>query len=159
MKKMHYYKWSYVVFYTLLVVILLALSLFFGIGYGQVIDGHVYPLNTDVLLFVVYGMVILAILVFLGAIILRFIRLWIQNRKRTFRLFVAIFLLVTLLLVCRWLASSTPLMVGEKEYHSIFWLQMADTLLYSIYFLLFFSILCVGCSALGVCRRIHFKKS
>lgn len=158
MKASHFYKISYRIFYVLLALVLLVVALFFGVGYDNPVGDANRPLNTDLLLSLVYGMFALAVLVTMGAVVRQFVCVWQQNRRRAYRLFAGIGLFVLLMLVAYFCASSLPVWVGGKPYTSVVELKVADMLLYAIYVLLGMALLCVVLSVSGLFRRFHFKR-
>lgn len=155
----HYYKISYRILYVLLAITLITVALFFGVGYDNPVGELNYPLNTDLLLFVTYGMMGLAVLVSMVAVAVQFVHAWRQNRKRAYRLAFGVCAFVLLMLVAFLLGSSDPVMLGEgQQYTDVFWLKATDMFLYSIYFLLGLSVLCIVLALAGVFRRIKIPK-
>ena len=157
MKANHFYKVSYAVLYVLLALVLIVAALFFGLGYDNPVDDVNRPLNTDLLLGLIYGMFVLSVLVTMVAVAYRCVCVWKQNRKRAYRLFAGIGMFVLLLLIAFLCASSLPVQVGGEQYIDVLWLKMTDMLLYAIYTLLGLALLCVLLSVLGIFRHIHFK--
>ena len=158
MKARRFYKVSYAVLYVLLALVLVAVALFFGVGYDNPVGDYNLPLNTDVLLYVVYAMTVLAVGVALGAVALRFARVWRQTRRRAYRLVAGTGLFSLLLGVTLLCASSRPMLVNGEWFESVVWLRVTDMLLYAIYLLLVVAVLCAVLSVTGVFRRIHFKR-
>lgn len=155
----HFYKISYRILYVLLAITLITVALFFGVGYNNPVGELNYPLNTDLLLYVTYGMLVLAVLVSLVAVILQFVHAWRQNRKRAYRLASAVGAFVLLMVVALFLGSSDPITIGEgQRFTDAFWLKLTDMFLYSIYFLLGLSVICIVLALAGVFRRIQIPR-
>lgn len=158
MKASHFYKISYTILYVLLALILIVVALFFGLGYDNPIGEVNWPVNTDWLLGLVYGMLVMAVLVTAGAVAKQLVCVWKQNRKRAYRLFAGIGLFIMLMLVVFFCSSSLPMQVGGEAYTSVLWLKVADMLLYAIYVLLALALLLVILSVLGIWKHFHFKR-
>lgn len=159
MKASHFYKVSYSILYVLLGCIVVVSAMFFSMGYDNpTSDSYNQPMKTDILLYLIYGMLGLSLLTALSAIVFQFIHSWRQSRKRTYRLFIGICLFVALLLTCLLCASSKPLTVNGSLYAYAVWLKVTDMLLYAIYILLGLAVLCILLAIAGVFRHIHFKR-
>lgn len=158
MKKKRYYTYSYTLLYLLLIIIVCVAGLFYGVGYNNPIDKVNYPMNTDALLFLVYGMIGLSLAVTVWAIVNQFIHVWRQNRKRAYRLLWGITLFLVLILLALLCTSTEAVEIGGHLYNQVLWLRVTEMLLYTIYVLLFFSVLCVILSVTGFFRRIHIKR-
>ena len=159
MKTSHFYKVSYGILYALLGCIMVVTVLFFSVGYDNPANnGYNHPMGTDLLLYLVYGMLGLSLLTALGAVVFQFIHSWQQNRKRTYRLFAGIGLFIALLPGCLLCASSVPLTVNGVSFDHPVWLKVTDMLLYAIYFLLGLAVLCILLAIAGAFRHIHFKR-
>lgn len=157
MKAGHFYKISYIILYVLLALTLVVVALFFGFGYDNPVGDVNRPLNTDLLLGLIYAMSALAVLVAAAAVMHQSACVWRENRKRACRLFAGTGLFVLLMLAAYLSASSLPVQVGGKQYAVVLWLKVADTLLYAVYILLGTALLCVALSVSGVFRHFHLK--
>lgn len=147
-----FYKISHIVLYVLLGIILVSVALFYGIGYD-----NERPLCTDVLIVLVYGMLILSLLVTVIAVVFQFIHVWKLNKRRARRLLWGIVLFVALFGITYLLSSDEPVMIQGKAYDNLFWLRVADMLLYAVYFLLAIALLCIIGAVSNLFKRIHTK--
>lgn len=147
-----FYKISYTVLYVLLGIILISVSLFYGVGYN-----NEQPLYTNVLIMLVYGMFSLSLLVTAVAVIFQFVHTWRLNRRRAHRLLWGIVLFMTLFGITYLLSSDEPVVVQGKVYGNMFWLKVVDMLLYAVYFLLAIALLCIIGAVSNLFKHIHTK--
>ena len=138
------YKVSYYVFYVCIVLILVVLGMFFGVGYNETnAAGLVEPANTPALMYLMYGMFAVTVIATLIGAIAQFGGALKDNPKGAIKSLLGLILLVVLLIVTYNLGSSeTVVLGGGAEYSDTTMLKVTDMFLYSTYVL--FAIAAIG---------------
>lgn len=141
------YKVSYYVLYAMFALIVAVLGLFyFG---GQMETPIVYdmdnPANTDALLYLVYGLLGVAVVATVVAAVFQFGSALKDNPKGAFKSLLGLILLVLVLVVAWSMGSSEALTIpGYEGTDNVpFWLKLTDMFLYSIYFLMIVTVLAI----------------
>ena len=138
------YKVSYYVFYVCIALILVVLSMFFGVGYNETnAAGLVEPANTPALMYLMYGMFAVTVIATLIGAIAQFGGALKDNPKGAVKSLLGLILLVVLLIVTYNIGSSETVVLGDgSEYSDVTMLKVSDMLLYSTYVL--FGIAAIG---------------
>ena len=151
------YKVSYYALYAMIAVILIVLALFYLGGDAQGttalagVDPEMWqPANTDALLFLIYGLLGLAIAATLIAAIFQFGSALKDNPAKALRSLLGIILLVVVLIVAWSIGSGKPMVIpGYSGTDNVyFWLKLTDMFLYTIYFLLLITIVAIIASGI-----------
>ena len=141
------YRVSYYVLYALFLVIVAVLGIFYFDGFDRVVGEFNNPVNTDLLIYLIYGVLGVCVAVTLIAAVAQFGGALLDSPVKALESLIGLILLVVLLGVTWSMGSEQPIMTGDGLYTDPFWLQVSDMLLYSIYFLLGATILAIiGCS-------------
>ncbi|WP_291527776.1 hypothetical protein [Bacteroides sp. UBA939] len=139
------YKVSYYVLYLLIAAILVVLGLFYFGGNAK--DGAVLigvdpemwqPAQTDTLLYLMYGLLGLAVVAMVGGFILQFGSALKDNPVKALKSLVGVILLAIVMVVAWSMGSGEPMAIpGYSGTDNVeFWLKVTDMFLYTIYFLL-----------------------
>ncbi|MDO4163069.1 MAG: hypothetical protein Q4D56_01605 [Bacteroides sp.] len=144
------YKISYYVLYVLLAIILIVLALFYfgGTAQGDAVlmgvDPEMWqPAQTDTLLYLVYGLLGVAIVATVAAFVFQFGAALKDSPVKALKSLVGVILLIVVMVVAWSMGSETPLNIpGYDGTDNVpFWLKLTDMFLYTIYFLLAATIL------------------
>ena len=78
------YRISYYVLYGLFILIAIVMVLFYGVGYSTNTDsaGNIAPVNTDLLMFLMYAMLVVCFIAAVGGGIMQFISSFKDNSKK-----------------------------------------------------------------------------
>ena len=138
------YRISYYVLYGLFILIAIVMVLFYGVGYSTNTDsaGNIAPVNTDLLMFLMYAMLVVCFIAAVGGGIMQFISSFKDNSKKAMQSLGGFLLLIAVLAIAYALSSGEPLKTGEGLCTDTFSLKLSDTCLYSVYCLL--SVACLG---------------
>lgn len=139
------YKVSYYALYAMFALILVVLGLFYfgGNAVGEAVipgvDPEMWqPAQTDTLLFLVYGLLGLAVAATLVAAVFQFGSALRDNPKKALESLLGLLLLAVLLIATWSMGDDTPLNIpGYDGTDNVpFWLNLTDMFLYTIYILL-----------------------
>lgn len=139
------YKVSYYALYAMFALILVVLGLFYfgGDAVGEAVvpgvDPEMWqPAQTDTLLFLVYGLLGLAVAATLVAAVFQFGSALRDNPKKALESLLGLLLLAVLLIATWSMGDETPLNIpGYDGTDNVpFWLNLTDMFLYTIYTLL-----------------------
>ncbi|MEY8720397.1 hypothetical protein AALN73_04480 [Bacteroides stercorirosoris] len=139
------YKVSYYVLYVMFAAILVVLGLFYFGGDAQGdavlmgVDPEMWqPAQTDTLLYLVYGLLGLAIIATVAAFILQFGSALKDNPVKALKSLIGVILLIVVMFIAWSMGSGEPLVIqGYDGSDNVpFWLKITDMFLYSFYFLL-----------------------
>jgi len=139
------YKVSYYVLYVMFAAILVVLGLFYFGGDAQGdavlmgVDPEMWqPAQTDSLLYLVYGLLGLAVIATVAAFILQFGSALKDNPVKALKSLIGVILLVVVMFIAWSMGSGEPLVIqGYDGSDNVpFWLKITDMFLYSFYFLL-----------------------
>lgn len=151
------YKVSYYVLYVIFAIILVVLGLFFFGGSAQgaavmaSIDSEMWqPANTDVLLYLMYGLFVAAVVATIVAAIFQFGSALKDNPVSAIKSLIGLVLLILIMVVSWAMGSEESLrMPGYDGTENVpFWLKLTDMFLYSIYFLLGATVLAIILSSI-----------
>ncbi|MCD8262481.1 MAG: hypothetical protein LUD15_14210 [Bacteroides sp.] len=131
------YKLSYYVLYALFAVIVAVLALFYFVGFDRMVGEFNDPVNTDALLYLIYGILGVCIVVTIVAALVQFGTALEDSPKNAIKSLIGVIFLAIVLIVCWSIGSGEALALpGYDGTDNVpFWLKMADMFLYSIYFL------------------------
>jgi len=131
------YKVSYYVLYAIFAAIVVVLALFYfgGEMSTPLVAEMANPAYTEALLFLMYGLVGLAIVATVIAFIAQFISTLKDNPMRALKSLLGLILVVVLLVVTYSIGDPTPLNItGYDGTENVpFWLKLTDMFLYSLY--------------------------
>ena len=139
------YEVSYYVLYVMFAAILVVLGLFYFGGDAQGdavlmgVDPEMWqPAQTDTLLYLVYGLLGLAIIATVAAFILQFGSALKDNPVKALKSLIGVILLIVVMFIAWSMGSGEPLVIqGYDGSDNVpFWLKITDMFLYSFYFLL-----------------------
>lgn len=134
------YKLSYYVLYAMFAAILVVLGLFYmgGEMANPLVIEMQNPANTDTLLFLIYGLLGLAVVVTVIAFVYQFGTALKDNPMGAIKSLIGIILLVIVLVVTWSMGSGEKLVLqGYEGTDNVpFWLKLTDMFLFTIYFLL-----------------------
>lgn len=139
------YRVSYYVLYVLFAAILVVLGLFYFGGDAQGdavlmgVDPEMWqPAQTDSLLYLVYGLLGLAIIATVAAFILQFGSALKDNPVKALKSLIGVILLAVVMFIAWSMGSGEPLVIqGYDGSDNVpFWLKITDMFLYTFYFLL-----------------------
>ncbi|MBS6239746.1 MAG: hypothetical protein KH897_15595 [Bacteroides sp.] len=139
------YKVSYYVLYVMFAAILVVLGLFYFGGDAQGdavlmgVDPEMWqPAQTDSLLYLVYGLLGLAIIATVAAFILQFGSALKDNPVKALKSLIGVILLAVVMFIAWSMGSGEPLVIqGYDGSDNVpFWLKITDMFLYTFYFLL-----------------------
>ncbi len=139
------YRVSYYVLYVMFAAILVVLGLFYFGGNAQGdavlmgVDPEMWqPAQTDTLLYLVYGLLGLAIIATVAAFILQFGSALKDNPVKALKSLIGVILLVVVMFIAWSMGSGEPLVIqGYDGADNVpFWLKITDMFLYTFYFLL-----------------------
>lgn len=151
------YKISYYVLYVLFAAILAVLGIFFFGGDAQGdavlfgVDPEMWqPAYTDLLLYLMYGLLGLAIVAMVGGFIVQFGSALSDNPVKALKSLLGFILMVVVMVVAWSLGSDKTMDIpGYDGADNVpFWLKVTDMFLYSIYFLLGATILAMFFSSI-----------
>lgn len=141
------YKLSYYVLYAMFAVILVILGLFYmgGEMAAPMVSEMSNPANTDALLYLMYGLFIIAVVVTVIAFIYQFGTALKDNPKGAIKSLLGLVLIVVVLIVTWSMGSSEALVLpGYDGTENVpFWLKLTDMFLYTIYLLLVVTIVAI----------------
>ena len=146
------YKVSYYVLYVMFAAILVVLGLFYFGGDAQGdavlmgVDPEMWqPAQTDTLLYLVYGLLGLAIIATVAAFILQFGSALKDNPVKALKSLIGVILLIVVMFIAWSMGSGEPLVIqGYDGSDNVpFWLKITDMFLYSIYILLFVTVVAI----------------
>ena len=155
------YKVSYYVLYAMFAVILIVLGLFYFGGDAQGaelisgVDPEMWqPAQTNALLFLVYGLLGLAVAATLVAAIFQFVSAMKVSPANAIKSLLGLVLLIIVLVVAWAMGDGTPMNIqGYGGTDNVpFWLRLTDMFLYTIYTLLFVTIVAIIVS--GIKKRL-----
>lgn len=155
------YKVSYYVLYAMFAVILIVLGLFYFGGNAQGadlipgVDPEMWqPAQTNALLFLMYALLGTAIAATLVAAVFQFASALKDSPANAIRSLLGLVLLIVVLLVTWAVGDGTPMNIqGYDGADNVpFWLKLTDMFLYTIYILLFVTIVSIIVS--GIKRRL-----
>jgi len=144
------YKVSYYVLYVMFAAILVVLGLFYFGGDAQGnavlmgVDPEMWqPAQTDTLLYLVYGLLGLAIIATVAAFLLQFGSALKDNPVKALKSLIGVILLVIVMFIAWSMGSGEQLNIqGYDGSDNVpFWLKITDMFLYTFYFLLAATIL------------------
>ncbi len=139
------YKVSYYVLYAMFAAIVVVLGLFYfggdatGSAVVMGVDPDMWqPAHTDALLYLIYGLLGLAIAVTVIAAVIQFGMALKDNPVNALKSLLGLIALVAVLVIAWIMGSDQPLNIqGYEGTDNVpFWLKITDMLLYTIYFLL-----------------------
>ena len=138
------YKVSYYVLYALFAIILVVLGLFYfgGDAQGNAVLTNVdtemwQPAQTDTLLFLIYGLLFLAVVATVVAFLFQFGAALKDNPVKALKSLIGVIILAVVVIVAWAMGSDQPLNIPgyEGSDNVPFWLKITDMFLYSIYIL------------------------
>ena len=138
------YKVSYYVLYAMFAIILVVLGLFYfgGDAQGNAVLTNVdtemwQPAQTDTLLFLVYGLLFLAVVATVVAFLFQFGAALKDNPVKALKSLIGVIILAVVVIVAWAMGSDQPLNIPgyEGSDNVPFWLKITDMFLYSIYIL------------------------
>lgn len=138
------YKVSYYVLYAMFAVILVVLGLFYfgGDAQGNAVLTNVdtemwQPAQTDTLLFLIYGLLFLAVVATVVAFLFQFGAALKDNPVKALKSLIGVIILAVVVIVAWAMGSDQPLNIPgyEGSDNVPFWLKITDMFLYSIYIL------------------------
>lgn len=147
------YKVSYYVLYALFAVILLILGLFYlgGEMTTPIVPEMSNPAHTETLLFLLYGLLGLAIVVTLVAFVIQFGAALKENPVAALKSLIGVILLALVLIVTWSIGSDEPIDIqgyDGTENRDPFWLKLTDMFIYTLYFLIGVNIVAMIASAI-----------
>ena len=155
------YKVSYYALYAMFAIILIVLGLFYLGGDAQGadviagVDPEMWqPANTNALLMLIYGLFGLAVAATVVAAVFQFGAALKDNPAGAIKSLLGLVLLVVVLVVAWAMGDGTPMNIpGYDGSDNVpFWLKITDMFLYSIYILLFVTIVAIIAS--GIKKKI-----
>ncbi len=155
------YKVSYYALYAMFAVILVVLGLFYMGGDAQGadliagVDPEMWqPANTNALLMLIYGLLGLAIAATVVAAVLQFGAALKDNAGNAIKSLLGLVLLVVVLVIAWSIGDGTPMRISgyDGTDNVYFWLKLTDMFLYSIYILLFVTVVAIIAS--GIKKKI-----
>ena len=148
------HKFSSWILYILFAIILIVLALFYFVGYNNPVGEYNAPKNTELLIFLIYAMVIIAAVLFVVGKCVHLISM-LKHEPKTGLLFLAFDVLLVVLFIVTWMiASDKPLALADGSIFSdATMLKVSDMMIYAIYALF-------GIAALGTLLNLSgiFKK-
>lgn len=138
------YKVSYYVLYAMFAIILVVLGLFYfgGDAQGNAVLTNVdtemwQPAQTDTLLFLIYGLLFLAVVATVVAFLFQFGAALKDNPVKALKSLIGVIILAVVVIVAWAMGSDQPLNIpGYGGSDNVpFWLKITDMFLYSIYIL------------------------
>ena len=131
------YKVSYYIFYVLVVLILVTLGLFFGVGYNNPMGEYNAPEHTETLMFLMYAMFAVCVLVTVLGGIAQFFAGLKDDPKGAMKSVLALVLFAAVLIGAYVMGSDEPLMMADgTEFTDATMLKLSDMMIYAIYLLL-----------------------
>lgn len=133
------YKISYYLLYAMFALILVVLAIFYfgGEMSAPLVPEMSNPEHTDALLYLMYGLFIVAIVVTVAAFVVQFGSVLKDNPMGAIKSLIGVLLLVVVMVISWSIGSDQALVLpGYDGKENIpFWLKLTDMFLYSIYFL------------------------
>lgn len=133
------YKISYYLLYAMFALILVVLAIFYfgGEMSAPLVPEMSNPEHTDALLYLMYGLFIVAIVVTVAAFVVQFGSVLKDNPMGAIKSLIGVLLLVVVMVISWSIGSDQALVLpGYDGTENIpFWLKLTDMFLYSIYFL------------------------
>lgn len=142
------YRVSYYVLYALFAAILVVIGLFYSVGFDTMVGELNQPVHTDTLLYLIYAMLGACVLVTVVAAVLQFGGALVDNPKEAVKSLLGVILLIVVLAVSYNIGSDETVITGDGAFTDKVWLKISDMLIYSIYFLLGFTVLSILLSGL-----------
>ncbi|MBE6280572.1 MAG: hypothetical protein E7095_00695 [Bacteroides sp.] len=131
------YKVSYYIFYVLIVLTLVVLGMFFGVGYENPVGEYNAPEHTETLIYFMYFMFAACVLVTIVGAIAQFGASLKDNPKGAIKSLGGVLLFVAVLVVAWVIASDKALVMADgTEFTDGTLLKLSDMMLYSIYLLI-----------------------
>ena len=131
------YKVSYYIFYVLVVLILVTLGLFFGVGYNNPMGEYNAPEHTETLMFLMYAMFAVCVLVTILGGLAQFATGLKDDPKGAMKSVLALVLFAAVLIGAYVMGSDEPLMMADgTEFTDATMLKLSDMMIYAIYLLL-----------------------
>ncbi|EKU89750.1 hypothetical protein [Bacteroides oleiciplenus] len=139
------YRVSYYVLYVLFAAILVVLGIFYFGGDAQGdavlvgVDPEMWqPAQTESLLYLMYGLFVLAVVAMVGAFILQFGSALKDNPVKALKSLLGLILMVVVMVIAWSMGSGEKMDIpGYDGSDNVpFWLKVTDMFLYTIYFLL-----------------------
>ena len=155
------YKVSYYALYAMFAIILIVMGIFFfgGDATGDAVipgvDPEMWqPANTNALLMLIYGLFGLAVAATVVAAVFQFGAALKDSPANAIKSLLGLVLLVVVLIIAWAMGSGTPMNIpGYDGTDNVpFWLKLTDMFLYSIYILLFVTIVAIIAS--GIKKKI-----
>ena len=157
------YKVSYYALYAMFAIILIVLGVFFYLGGDATSDADVIagvdpemwqPANTNALLMLIYGLFGLAVAATVVAAVFQFGAALKDSPANAIKSLLGLVLLVVVLVIAWAAGDGTPMNIpGYDGTDNVpFWLKLTDMFLYSIYILLFVTIVAIIAS--GIKKKI-----
>lgn len=137
------YKLSYYVLYVLFALILIVLGMFFFVGYNNPVGEYNDPKNTNLLIYLMYGMIGFCVAVSVIAAIAQFGASLKDNPKNAMKSLIGLICLIVVVVIAWSMGSDAAVLTGDGLYTDTFWLKITDMFIYSIYILM-------GIAALGI---------
>lgn len=151
------YKVSYYVLYAMFAIILIVLGIFFFGGNAQGdavipgVDPEMWqPAQTDSLLYLMYALFGLSVAATVVAAVFQFGSALKDSPAKAVKSLLGLVLLVVVLVIAWSIGDGTPLVIrGYDGTDNVsFWLKLTDMFLYSIYILLFVTIVAIIASGI-----------
>lgn len=135
------YRVSYYVLYALFAAIIVVLALFYfgGESATPIVAEMSNPVHTDTLLYLLYGLMGLAVVVTVVAFVIQFGMALKDNPVSALKSLIGVGLLALVLIISWSMASSETLNIqgyDGTENSDEFWLKTTDMFIYSLYFLI-----------------------
>ena len=131
------YKVSYYIFYVLVVLILVTLGLFFGVGYNNPMGEYNAPEHTETLMFLMYAMLAVCVLVTVLGGLAQFATSLKDDPKGAVKSLVALALFAAVLIGAYVMGSEEPLTMADgSQFTDVTMLKLSDMMIYAIYLLL-----------------------
>ena len=131
------YKVSYYIFYVLVVLILVTLGLFFGVGYNNPMGEYNAPEHTETLMFLMYAMLAVCVLVTVLGGLVQFAMSLKDDPKGAVKTLVALALFAAALIGAYVMGSDEPLTMADgSQFTDATMLKLSDMMIYAIYLLL-----------------------
>ncbi len=148
------YKLSYYIFYVLMLLIVVVLGLFFGVGYDNQVGGLTAPEHTETLIYFMYAMFGICVLVTVLGGLAQFAASFRDNPKGAIKSLLGLLLFAAVIVVSYIIASDAPLtMAGGTVFTDATLLKLSDMMIYSIYLLLGVTILVTVVNLTGIFKR------
>ena len=148
------YKMSYYALYVCFAVILVVLGMFFLVGYNNPVGDMNAPEHTETLIYLMYALFGVTVGLTVIAAIAQFGAALKDNPASAIKSLLGLVLLVVVLVIAWAAGDGTPMNIpGYDGTDNVpFWLKLTDMFLYSIYILLFVTIVAIIAS--GIKKKI-----